>query len=177
MDPAPFAPMYAFNTWANEGIREGMHGVSAEYLRKPLNLWFDSAFAVTAHLYAGEKIWLARLRDGVNPTRLLSAADFASTGELVEAWRDVDAEWETYIATLSGEQLDEIVTWQSQRGGSFSHIRWQLLLHVPFHSSEHRAHAGTALTQLGLSHGPQDFHLQFMPEEAAEAAARAAWQR
>mgnify|MGYP001163430366 CR=1 FL=1 len=177
MDIEPFLPMYAFNTWANEGIREGLLGVSAEYLRRPLHLWFDSAFAILAHLYAGEQIWLARLRDGANPKRLLSAADFESTEQLVETWRTLDAEWETYVAALTAEQLDEIVTWQSQRGGTFSHVRWQLLMHVPFHSSEHRAHAGTALTQLGLKHGPQDFHFQFMPEEAAPAANRAVWQR
>jgi uncharacterized damage-inducible protein DinB len=175
MDPATFVPMYAFNSWANEGIREGMQGVSADYLRRSVHLWFDSAFGVLAHLCAGEQIWLARLRDGANPSRLLSAADFASTEELVTEWRRVDAEWESYVATLRSDELDEIVTWRSQRGGIFSHVRWQLLMHVPFHSSEHRAHAGTALTQLGLRHGPQDFHLQFMPEEAAEAASRAVW--
>lgn len=177
MDPAPFQPMYAFNTWANEGIREALLGVSAEYLRRPLRLWFDSAFEILAHLYAGEQIWLARLRDGLNPPRLLRGADFESTEQLVEDWRRVDGEWEAYVATLTSGQLEEIVTWQSQRGGRFSHVRWQLVMHVPFHSSEHRAHAGTALTQLGLRHGPQDFHFQFMPDEAVQAANQAVWQR
>jgi uncharacterized damage-inducible protein DinB len=158
--------MYQFNTWTNEQLREAMTGVSAEYLRRPSGLWFKSALDILTHIYAGEAIWLARLRDGVDPPRLLTAADVGTTLELVESWRTVDRGWEEYVASLTSANLDEIVNWTSQMGDSFGHVRWQLVMHVAFHSSEHRAHAGTALTQLGLSHGPQDFLYQFMPVEA-----------
>jgi uncharacterized damage-inducible protein DinB len=85
---------------------------------------------------------------------------------LVERWRDLDAQWEVYVAGLTAEALAEPVTWTSQHGDSFTHLRWQLVMHVPFHSSEHRAQAATALTALVIAHGPQDFHLRFMPPEA-----------
>lgn len=170
MDTAAFLPMFQFNTWANEGLRAALTGVSVEYLRRPLGLFFNSAFDVLAHICAGEYIWLARLRDGENPPGLLSGDDFTSAVELADLWRDLDAQWEAYIAGLSTDALDEIVTWESQRGGTFSHVRWQLVMHVAFHGSEHRAHAGAALTKLGLQHGPQDFHFQFMPETAVQMA-------
>lgn len=170
MDPAAFPPMYLFNTWANEGLRAALTGVSIDYLRRPLGLFFNSAFDVLAHICASEYSWLARLRDGENPPRLLNGDDFISVAELLELWRELDAQWEAYVADLSAPALDEIVTWESQRGGAFSHVRWQLVMHVAFHGSEHRAHAGAALTKLGLQHGPQDFHFQFMPEVAVQMA-------
>jgi uncharacterized damage-inducible protein DinB len=95
MDPASLQPMYRFNTWANEGIRDGLRRADGEALRRPLDLWFGSAFAIAAHLVAGEAIWLARLRDGVSPPRLQTADDFASAGELIEAWRSFDEQWES----------------------------------------------------------------------------------
>jgi uncharacterized damage-inducible protein DinB len=166
MDPALLLPMYRFNTWANEHLRKAITGADEELVRRPLDLWFGSAFAILVHLCAGERIWLPRLRDGISPPRLLTEDDFPSVAALVEGWREADAQWEAYVATLTAEILEEPVRWTSQRGDSFTHARWQILMHVPFHSSEHRAHAATALTVLGIRHGPQDFHLQFMPPEA-----------
>jgi hypothetical protein len=37
-------------------------------------------------------------------------------------------------------------------------------MQVAFHGTEHRGHATVGLTQLGISHGPQDFLDQFRPE-------------
>jgi uncharacterized damage-inducible protein DinB len=159
--------LYRFNTWANGHIRDALLSAEEASLRQPLGLWFGSVFAVVAHICAGEAIWLARLRDGSTPARLLAADDYATIGDLVQTWRDLDADWEAYIATLDAARLTEPVSWTSQLGDGFTHTRWQLVLHVPFHSSEHRAQAALALTTLGIAHGPQDFHLQFMPPEAA----------
>src|SRR6266511_125660 len=163
MDQQLVRGLYRFNTWANEHIRDALNAADEDSLRRSLdNLWFGSLFSVVAHLCAGEAIWLARLRDGL-PT----AEDFSSAAELVATWRDLDQRWEAYAATLDAARLAEPVTWTSQLGDSFTHTRWQLVMHVPLHSSEHRAQAALALTALGVPHGPQDFHLQFMPPEAA----------
>ena len=167
MDPLLLRPIYRFTTWANEHIREAALAAGDEVMRRPLELWFGSAFAIMAHICAGEAVWLARLRDGITPPRLLREADFPTTAALVETWRGLDVQWEDYVATLTGEVIEQDVTWRSTQGETFTLKRWQLLLHLPFHSSEHRAHAATALTQLGIRHGPQDFHLQFMPSDAA----------
>jgi uncharacterized damage-inducible protein DinB len=159
--------LYRFNTWASTHIRDAMRSADEGLLRRPLDLWFGSVFAVVAHICAGEAIWLARLRDGVTPPRLLSAGDYPTAADLVETWVDLDAQWEAYVATLDAAELARPVAWTSQDGDSFTHTRWQLVIHVPLHSAEHRAQAALALTALGIPHGPQDFHLQFMPPEAA----------
>lgn len=132
-------------------------------MRRPLDLWFGSAFAILAHLCAAEAIWLDRLRDRQTPLRLLTAADFGSTADLIETWQRLDTDWEAYVAALTSAQLDEEIIWQRQEGQRYSCRLWQPLLHVPFHSSEHRGHATVALTQIGVQHGPQDFLYQFLP--------------
>jgi len=166
MDTDLLLPIYRFNTWANDAIRDALLNAGDERSRQKLDLWFGSAFAIAAHICAGETIWLSRLRDGVTPPRLLGEDDFAGVAALCEHWDKLDRQWEEYVAGLTPAALTETVPWTSQHGEHFTHIRWQLLVHVPFHSSEHRAHVATALTLLGVRHGPQDFHLQFMPPEA-----------
>jgi uncharacterized damage-inducible protein DinB len=165
VDPGLLLSIYRFTSWANEGVREGMARADEGALRRPIGLWFGSVMEIAAHLYAGEAIWLARLRDGTSPPRLLTAADFSSAAGLIDAWRAVDAAWEAYVATLTPASLDEPIHWTSQFRERLSHLRWQILMHVPFHCSEHRAHVATGLTMLGVSHGPQDFHLQFLPPD------------
>src|SRR5438105_9651989 len=117
--------MYRFNTWANEHLREGIERADEAQLRQPLDMWFGSAFNILAHLCGGEAIWLARLRDGRTSARLQTAADFPSSQALVENWREMDAAWEAYVATLTAELLDEDVTWRRQEGDMFTNQLWQ----------------------------------------------------
>ena len=163
--PQTLPAVYRFNRWANEHIRAAVTAAGEERARRPLDLWFGSLFAVLAHLVAAEAIWLPRLRDGVSAPRLLAADDFPSLDALVSEWRDLDARWESYVATLSPAELAADVTWTNTRGVVSVLPRETLVLHVAFHSSEHRAQAALALTQLGISHGPQDFFL--MPRDGA----------
>src|SRR5437868_1673587 len=130
MDPVFLVPMYRFNTWANGHIRDALPVAGDELLRQPLGLWFGSAFAILAHLVAGEAIWLARLRDSVNPDRLLTADDFPSVAVLEERWADLDREWEAYVAGVRAADLERQVPWTSQFGDSFTHQRWQILMQV-----------------------------------------------
>src|SRR5712692_6046107 len=101
MDLAGLQAMYRFNTWANEHLRQGIERADESLLRRPLDMWFGSAFNILAHLCAGEAIWLARLRDGQTPARLQTAADFPSLQVLLETWRNLDSEWEAYAGTLT----------------------------------------------------------------------------
>lgn len=166
MEPVALRAMYQFNTWANENLRRGIEGADEQTLRRSLDLWFGSAFNILAHLCAGEAVWLARLRDGQS-ARLQTAADFPSVAALLQTWRELDAGWEAYVASLSAEQLDVAITWRRQDGEAFACPLWQPVMHIAFHGTEHRGHASVALTQLGIEHGPQDFLYQFLPPPSA----------
>lgn len=168
MDPALLVPMYRFNTWANEHIRQAIEGVDEALVRRRLDLWFGSAFDILAHLVGAEEVWFFRLSAGVSPTKLPNANDYPSVAELVEDWRDVDAAWEEYAGGLTAEALDGIVEYTRQNGSRQSQPRWQPLVQVVFHGAEHRAHAGVALTQLGITHGLQDFNYMFIPPVGAQ---------
>lgn len=166
-EPSLLGPIFTFNTWANESIRAAMEQAGEATVRQALDLWFGSVFAITAHIVAAEETWLARLRGSRSPAPASAAADFATLGDLLSAWRAADAGWQAEVAAMTPERLGEVVTQITSSGDALTFQCWQIVLHVAFHGAEHRAHAATGLTQLGVRHGPQDFHVQFMPPAVA----------
>jgi uncharacterized damage-inducible protein DinB len=165
MDPASIITMFRFNTWANDGVREGLLAADEQVLRAPLEgMWFGSIFSILTHIHSAEAIWLARLRDGEPWPRPLAPEDFASAEGLAEAWHAMDEAWEAWVQTLSAERLSAEVKGQRRDGSSWAYPLWQPLMQVAFHGTEHRGHATVAMTQLGIQHGPQDFLEQFRSE-------------
>jgi uncharacterized damage-inducible protein DinB len=164
MDPASIQAMFRFNTWANEGVREGLLSVDDQLLRAPIEgFWFGSIFFILTHILGGETIWLARLRDPESTVRPPSMDDFASAEGLADAWRKKDAEWEEWAGAVSAEDLAESQSYRRRDGGSYTLQRGQIAMQIAFHGTEHRGHATLAMTQLGIQHGPQDFIMQFRP--------------
>jgi len=165
VDTTLLRPIYAYNTWANENIRRALERAGEERARRPLGLWFESVYAICAHICGGEQLWLRRLQ-GEQLQYLPGAGDYPTLDRLLAEWREADAAWEEYIASVPPALLADVAEYPTQYGDTLRFARWQVLLHVPFHSAEHRAHAATGLTLLGVRHGPLDFHVQFMPPES-----------
>jgi len=162
MDPATIQAMFRFNTWANDGVREGLLAADEQVLRAPIEgFWFGSIFFILTHILGGETIWLARLRDPDAAARAPGMDEFASAEGLADAWRKKDEEWEDWAAGASAEDLAGTQTWRRRDGGEYSLQRGQLAMQIAFHGTEHRGHATVAMTQLGIKHGPQDFLDQF----------------
>ncbi|MGI8553993.1 MAG: DinB family protein [Dehalococcoidia bacterium] len=161
MEPAAIQALFRFNTFANEALRGPLLAAGDEVVRRPLTLWFGSVFNVLAHLCGGESVWLARLCDKQPQARTLTADDFPSVAALVETWRDLDAQWETFVGSLSAHALEEATIARRSDGNTYAFTFWQPLIHVANHSTEHRGHATVAMTQLGMPHSKQDFLDQF----------------
>jgi uncharacterized damage-inducible protein DinB len=162
--------MFKFNTWANDGVREGLLSADEQVLRAPIEgFWFGSIFFILTHILGGETIWLARLRDPNSSVRPPTMDEFASAEGLADAWRRKDEEWEAWTATVTPAELDQTRTWRRRDGYEYSLSPGQVAMQIAFHSTEHRGHATVAMTQLGIQHGPQDFLDQFRASPPAPA--------
>lgn len=161
MDSAAIRALFSFNTFANEALRGPVLVAGDEVVRRPVPMWFGSVFNILAHVCGGEAAWLARLRDKQSPPRPLTADSFSSVAALVEAWRDLDAQWEAYVGSLSAQELEEDRAARRSDGNTYAFKLWQPVIHIANHSTEHRGHATVAMTQLGIPHSNQDFLDQF----------------
>jgi uncharacterized damage-inducible protein DinB len=172
MDASTIQELYRFNTWANENVRDALDAVDDATMRRPLDLFFGSVYDILDHLYRAEQMWLDRLRsaDPAGPLQIPEPA--GGPRDLLARWRAADAEWEAFVGGLTPADLERPTGWGP---GMPVFTFWQAVLQVPLHNSEHRAHATTGMTVLGIAHGPQDFLIQFVtPEFLAEMQARRA---
>jgi uncharacterized damage-inducible protein DinB len=166
LDTALLRPIFRYNTSANEQIRKAAIVAGDELLRRPLDLWYGTMYDLLAHVTGAEQNWLIRVRDRATPPGMPSAGDYAGLDALLTRWRELDAEWEAYVATLHPTDLDASLRWTNQRGEPQEAPQWRPIVQVPFHSTEHRGHAGAGLTLLGIQHGQLDLLFQNPPIEA-----------
>ncbi len=63
-------------------------------------------------------------------------------------WDELRAETLAYVTSLTQDQLDEVIRWElPDRGIVAENPRWELLLHVANHGTDHRAQVLTILNQ------------------------------
>jgi uncharacterized damage-inducible protein DinB len=153
--------LFRFNSFANEALRVPMLAAGDKAVRQPVSIWFGSVFFILGHVCAGEAVWLARLRDRQPQAQSLTPDSFPGVGALIETWRDLDAQWEAYVASLSAQDLEADIVSRRSDGRTYEFKLWQPVLHIANHSTEHRGHATVAMTQLGIPHSNQDFLDQF----------------
>jgi uncharacterized damage-inducible protein DinB len=154
--------MASFNTWANESLRQAMLAADEKRLREDIpGYWFGSVFFLLTHVLGGETTWLARL-NGASSVAQPKPEDF-SPRTLADAWRAKDQEWEAWAAAATDAGLNQHGTWRRANGKLYELEHWQIATHIMVHSTNHRAHATVAMTELGIEHGPQDFLDQYSP--------------
>src|SRR6202035_917591 len=117
-------------------LREPLLTTPEQRVREPVDMWFGSVFSLLAHICSGEAGWLARMRDRATQSRALNADSFPNVASLVERWRDLDAQWEAYVGSLSAQALEENVVSRRSDGNTYAFKLWQPVIHVANHSTE-----------------------------------------
>jgi uncharacterized damage-inducible protein DinB len=83
--------------------------------------------------------WIGRLQDAEMPPRLVYE-DFASLSQTKAKWDELRQEFKDYLDSLTEEQLGETVYWElPARGLRSENSRWEILLHLANHATDHRA--------------------------------------
>lgn len=103
------------------------------------------------HILGAEQIWRTRMEAGVSPAPL-SATDFPNMESLRQRWRDDEQAMRAYLSTLDDIALDGSYQYRRSSGAmSDALTRWQTLMHVVNHGTQHRSEAALLLTTLGCS--------------------------
>ncbi len=91
------------------------------------------------HLISSHRRWMQRLQgSAVSPH--LAYEDFPTRAGVKALWDEARGEFMAYITSLDQTQLDESVSYAfSARGIAAESRRWELLLHIANHATDHRA--------------------------------------
>ncbi len=98
---------------------------------------FRRAVSLMAHIVAARRNWLSRL--GVVPAAAGAMfPDDPDVARVAAEWRDVQALWSDYLATLDDAALDREFEYQSLDAGRFRNRVEEVLAQLFGHSSYHR---------------------------------------
>lgn len=124
------------------------------------------------HTMAVEELWLARAQ-GTNPEALPKAREFAGRAAVRARWDALEARWREYLNTLNEEDLACEVEYRyiTQSGTEPRRMqRWEMVVQVTNHGTDHRAQTLALIHQLGGATMEQDYTL-FTWEHPAEPPA------
>ncbi len=119
-----------------------------------------------AHVMNVDDRWLSRLQNQ-QPTQILNFSDFPDALTVRQQWEPIRQKVQDYALGLSREQLEETVALHFPgRGGGHHNSRWEILLHVVNHGTDHRAQILALLNELGAQTFEQDLILHLWSQEA-----------
>ncbi|MCY4464229.1 MAG: DinB family protein [Chloroflexi bacterium] len=117
------------------------------------------------HVIEVDNRWLARLQNLPLPD-FLTESDFPDQAALRPTWDSIRADVLAYTDALTTNDLEEVVELDfPHRGGNYRNLRWQILLHVVNHGTDHRAQILARLHELGASTLEQDLILYLWSAE------------
>ena len=120
------------------------------------------------HVIEVDNRWLARLQYLPLPD-LLDESDFPDQAALRPTWDSIRADVLAYMNALTDADLEDVVELDfPHRGGSRRNLRWQILLHVVNHGTDHRAQILARLHELGAQTIEQDLILHLWAKPSRE---------
>ncbi len=176
--------LHAHRMWANSRLLVAVEPLQDEQLRKPLPIGQGSIWKTLTHLYAAEYVWLEALLGDENPVAPGDVADnlpgnqegndaVQSLAELAPRWQALDRRWQSYLAALADESLEDIVVKASSLSGlrrRHGTRRADVLLHVCTHAQYTAAQLVNMLRQVGMPALPDVMLISMAREEMATRA-------
>jgi uncharacterized damage-inducible protein DinB len=152
--------LYDYHYWATGRVLETAARLDPADLDAAPLAGLGSLRQILVHALSAEWVWRERL-EGTSPQAMLDPADFPSLVSLHARWADEDAALRVLIAGLDAAALAEDLAYQTTDGRARVTPRWQILVHLANHGTQHRSEAAALLTALGQSPGDLDLIVYF----------------
>jgi uncharacterized damage-inducible protein DinB len=137
------AAIFEHNRWANSVLLEACRGLSADQLAASVVGTYGDLGSTLAHIASGEVYYAGLLTRWRPSTEWQQDDPFPGVDQLLEVVAETGARLLAAAGSMSGDQLIE-------RDPGEMIPAWVILLQAVNHATEHRAHATTILTQLGI---------------------------
>lgn len=139
--------LYEYGYWAFDRVWTCIMPLSDEQFIQETDYSMGSIRNQVVHIMSASRRWMERLQ-GIEVLPHLEFDAFQTKDATRAMWDTLRDETMTYVRSLSQAQLDERFAWKiPTRGLSYEHHRWQILLHVANHATDHRAQILAVLHQ------------------------------
>ncbi|MCY3866299.1 MAG: DinB family protein [Chloroflexi bacterium] len=165
MNPRHIRTLFDYHYASYDRIRHCAAALSQDQFVADSSYSVGSVRNQLAHCLMVDIRWLARLNR--QPPPEMEYEDFPDQATLWREWEEVQDQVMAYVSRLSAEELDEVVDLQfPDRGGLRRSRRWQILVHMVNHGTDHRAQILARLAGFGAATFEQDLMLHLWSAEA-----------
>ena len=131
--------IFDYNFWAFERVWQCISQISDEQFVKEFDYSTGSIRNILLHIISGNRIWMSVLRGIEFPGRLASETFDTISGAKAK-WDVLQTEFLDHLNCLNQEQLDGTIDWEVlSHGLKSTNSRWEILLHLANHATDHRA--------------------------------------
>ncbi|SKC43226.1 DinB family protein [Ohtaekwangia koreensis] len=143
----------SYNRWANTTLVNWLKQKPAELMDKEVASSFPSICLTLIHIWDTERFWLSVLKREPAPPSFRMVGFDGSLEEVYEGIVKHSEQLETYIHSLSDEEVQERVAFYSPWAEG-NEPRFEYLLQVLNHSTYHRGQVVTIGRNVGLTDAP-----------------------
>lgn len=156
-----------YTAWASKRLVSAAAQLTPEELTRDFQTADHHILGTLVHVFAADRIWLARITGGPAGT-FISEAD-CHLSVLENEWPALHERWLQWAQPLTDEGTKAVISYKDTKGNPYSQPLWQLLLHVVNHGSHHRGQVSGFLRALGKTPPPLDL-LYYHREQLATHA-------
>jgi uncharacterized damage-inducible protein DinB len=163
MNPESVHKLFLYDAWAFEKVWNCIDQLTDEQFVQPVDYSRGSIRNQVVHMTSVSQRWVLRMQRALMPERL-AFEDFPNKAITKGKWDEIQRQTMDYVASLNQAQLDEAVQWELPDRGIISATpRWEILLHMANHGTDHRAQVLSLLNQhFGIQTVEQDMILYFI---------------
>ncbi len=143
-----------YSTWASRRLVDAAANLGAEELSRDFNTSDKNVLGTLAHVFAGDRVWLARVK-GETPGPFLTPEDLRLE-VLQNDWPALQQRWKLYADQLSDQDVLAVISYRDTRGNPYQSPLWQILLHLVNHGTHHRGQVSGFLRAMGHTPPPTD---------------------
>ena len=149
--------IFEYNYWAFERVWQCISQISDEQFVQEIDYSTGSIRNILIHIMGGNRIWMSVIRNIEFPGRL-PPEGFESIAKTKAKWDEFQAEFLDHLRSIDQEQLNTTMDWELfSHGVKATSLRWEILLHLANHATDHRAQI------LALLH--HHFHVQTVEQD------------
>lgn len=158
MEPQQIVELFDYTYWAFDRVWSAIGQLSDAQFTEDLGYSLGSVRNIVVHLMSGHRRWLSRLQGTALPAHL-RFDDFPSRHAVRIEWDKEREKFLEYVASLSEGHLGQPVPHaMPDRGIESAPERWEILLHLVNHSTDHRSQILALLnSEFGIATPEHDF--------------------